>query len=385
MTDTKMLYAIARTGKTTTWKAETNYKLNVKGYIEIVATWGFIDGKKQTKIREVKSGKNIGKANETTLIQQADLEIGYLYQSKIDEGMVYDLNQYVLPQNPMLAKPYKKKISKDGYIQRKLNGIRCWIYLDPISNDIVYKSRSGKFFTPFVHITAELKDRIKTGDILDGELFHPRYEFEEISSEVNKETATDRTGFIQFHMYDFVPGTGNVAFKDRYKHIQAITKGLKSVFEVETIFLPDYTEDQIKALCIKWMAEGYEGAMVRDPDALYEFSTSPSHRSDGLLKYKMMFDEEFRILRTEESENEPGQPVFIVVVPVENGTFVECGVRMKGNKEDNTKYLDDPQVWVSKWLCTQYQAKTKYGNLSFPVGLYIREGEVIDGEFVPNA
>ena len=115
--------------------------------------------------------------------------------------------------------------------------------------------------------------------------------------------------------------------------------------------------------------------MQRDGLAHYEFDD----RSIGLLKYKEMFDEEFQIVDIIESDNEPGQPVFVVDLRNDQ----TCKVRKSGDKSENEKYLLNRDDYIKKWLTVQYQARTKYDNLSFPVGLLLRDGVFKDGHFIP--
>ena len=99
-----------------------------------------------------------------------------------------------------------------------------------------------------------------------------------------------------------------------------------------------------------------------------------------------MLDEEFLILDIIDSENEPGQPIFVVEVQkeTEKDKPLTCNVRMKGEKKENEKYLINKKDYINKWLKVQYQTKSEYNIPLFPVGLEVREGTVIDGKFIPT-
>jgi hypothetical protein len=58
------LYGKSSTGKIKEWSVEVVKYAN--GTAAIETTHGYIDGKKQVDVRDVTSGKNIGKSNETT-------------------------------------------------------------------------------------------------------------------------------------------------------------------------------------------------------------------------------------------------------------------------------------------------------------------------------
>ena len=62
-----------------------------------------------------------------------------------------------------------------------------------------------------------------------------------------------------------------------------------------------------------------------------------------------------------------------------------CNLAIEGDKASKDIYLTDKYEYIGKWLSIRYQEKTRHGNLSFPVGEYIREGkEDEDGNFIPS-
>lgn len=302
----------------------------------------------------------------------------------------------------MLAHKYQDKshtlsLDEDGdtfskvyYGQPKLDGIRCFI-TKMSDGSVQYISRTNKPFTPFEHITKVVSPLLSVGDILDGELFNPSIPFVNIESIVNSDSdrfiLDETTGArlfsdkdIQFHMYDYIPKDGDVLpYSARLK---LITDMLSTYFSDSSNPIKSVLTERLNTITdmkkkfSTWVQEGYEGLMLRSGESLYEFN----ERSLGLLKYKEMFDEEFQITDVIESENEPGQPVFIV--DLRNGQT--CSVRKKGNKKVNTEFLINKKDVIGKWLTVQYQTKTAYDNLAFPVGLEIRQGEFKDGQFIPS-
>lgn len=361
-------------------------------------------GKIQTKERLVKSGKNKGKKSETTIQEQADLDISYLYRAQLEEkGYFKSIEEYSKPRTAMLAHKYQDKqhtlaldedketFTKVYYGQPKLDGIRCFITLLE-NGEVAFISRTNKLFTSFEHIAKVVKPLLNVGDILDGELFNPNMPFVNIESIVNSDSdrfildeATGARLFsdkdIQFHMYDYIPKDGGdkLPYSERLELIRGMidtyfSDNLSPIKGVVTEQLKTLTE--MKNKFSEWVLQKYEGLMLRAGDSFYEFN----ERSLGLLKYKEMFDEEYQITDIEESPNEPGQPIFIV--DLRNGQT--CSVRKKGSKKVNETLLKDKKNIIGKWLTVQYQTKTAYDNLAFPVGLEIREGQFKDGVFIPS-
>ena len=151
------LYGKASTGKSKMWSVKVT---NDKGAGAITTTHGYVGGKLQENTRLVTVGKNLGKKNETTPVQQAVSEAMSDWRKKTEAGgMVQTMpaadavagskaasdsesvkskpsaeknakaaaNAGVVP-HPMLAHDYNKRgkdIKFPCYTQRKLDGVRC--------------------------------------------------------------------------------------------------------------------------------------------------------------------------------------------------------------------------------------------------------------------
>jgi hypothetical protein len=74
----------ASTGKAKMW--QISVRPATPSNAEIVVTHGYVDGKKQTGVKLITSGKNIGKKNETTPLEQATLDARAQWQKKKDAG-----------------------------------------------------------------------------------------------------------------------------------------------------------------------------------------------------------------------------------------------------------------------------------------------------------
>ena len=136
-----------------------------------------------------------------------------------------------------------------------------------------------------------------------------------------------------------------------------------------------FNEDTLESTFDKYIAEGYEGMMLRDSTEGYKFGT----RTNALQKYKKMHSEEFQIQDITDSPQD-NAPRF--VCDLRNGNSVT--VRLVGDKDDNMKYLENKEDYIGKWMSVKYQAWTKTGSIQFPVGEGLREGNLISGEFVPS-
>ena len=230
----KELFTKDTKGKTRFWKATSNLELNADGHISILIEHGVLGSDKIVKKeRFTKNGKNIGKINQTTIEEQALLDISYLYQKQLDDGYVFDLDSYTEPLRPQLAHPYEKRkhtvkfdykhptaandYSNRYYASKKLDGVRLFVF---VSNGKVVKfeSRTGKPFKYFSHIATAIEnnlsdvDKVLNNVVFDGELFNKNIPFNVLSSLINSDdytttefnSVTYTTEQVQFHCYDRV-------------------------------------------------------------------------------------------------------------------------------------------------------------------------------------
>lgn len=389
----KIIYSVSSKGKITTWEASLNYTPNSEGYLEITITSGYEDGKKVDRIREVKSGKNIGRANETSLEQQAELELERLYQDKYDKGYVDDRESVSTEKKvnnirkPMTAHKYPDKAHKlpqsasKIVFQPKIDGLRCLI--TKTEDDVTFSSRSGKLFNTIPHLKDAVKDVLSVGDVLDGELYIHGKELQEIMSIVSpsKNIKEEALKDIKLYWYDSIPsGKESDSYENRFINSDFDLKD--PIIKIETfIFDSEVDKDsdefltKLESTFDKYLKDGYEGLMIRNTEKPYYFG----RRHESLQKYKKMFSDEFKIIDILESDNDEA-PRFVCDLGNENTVTV----RLKGDKEENTKYLENKEDYIGKWLTINYQTWTKTGSLQFPVGVAIREGEEIDGKFVPS-
>ena len=398
-TNGDILYGFASSGKVKTWKASSDFELNESGHVTITVEWGYKDGAIQTKLRTVKTGKNKGKSNETTVQQQAGLQLEQLYKAQLDSNYVYEDDLETLranpPKNAMLAHPFSKRahtlpvdaegnFTEEVYAQPKLNGIRCETRKTS-DTDAQFISRTNKPFTKFDHLTANALDILEVGKSLDSELFNKDLIFEHIASMVNADsdrTVSDEDGNIihsvdevQLHTYDLM-GYDDLTFKERYEILEKMSEKFdKHIVLVETVLVKSLSH--MKQLFTHWRKLGYEGLMLRVGSGKYEYSK----RSNKLLKYKEMEQAEFRIDHIYAAENDPNKVMF-QLWSEEGQAHFDCA--LKGDKNENLKYLKNPELYIGQYLTVDYQALSQYNMPLFPVGIIVRAGSLVDGKFIPD-
>ena len=396
------LYARDSKGRINTWEI---YLGNIGEHSIINIKEGLINGRLTDSKRTVKSGKNIGKMNETTSYEQAISQAKSRWNKKKKEGYksLSDLeitNEACLEValsmvrtdaenhcKPMKAQPYFKdngevRIKFPCFGQPKLNGFRVMASWEEIEEGegmfktkvekVVFRSKEGLKYTILEHISDELtKDLFIISEpfvgnlVLDGEMYIHKEILSEISSAVRKRNF--KTPLLQFNIFDFA--IENMNQKNRITLMEGLkthfrNKKVKNSKIIETTIISSNEEAQaFTDLCIK---EGYEGAIFRDINALYRFGSRPT----TMVKLKRSQDKEFQIINIVGGENTPNSGVFVCIA--ENGK--EFKVTPEGTKEKKEEYLSNKENYIGKQLTVRFFERTK-DNLPFHAVGVVRDYE----------
>jgi len=340
---------------------------------------GQVDGIKTISSWTTCYGKNIGKINETSNVQQALADATAKITKQKDKGYTENINDVdisVTYFKPQLAKEWTSRnidITTGAYCSPKLDGMRS-----PVRVDGMW-SRNGKPIVSAPHIIDELKDLyIQFPDlILDGELYCDNLadDFNAIMSMAKKTKPTNEdlklnAKYLQFHIFD-IPSL-NRPFRDRRKYIAEVIEPLfkdsNCVKFVEHTYIN--TEEEFKRLFALYIEQGYEGLMVNMPDALYE-----NKRSNGLLKYKEFMDEEFILLDIIEGDGKRANSFGRARLLLNDGS----GRTFDSNSRGTEAYYDEiylnKHLYIGKKANIRFQNYTPDGVPRFPVMTSIRDYE----------
>ena len=363
-------------GKTKMWSIRVTER-NGSGVIE--TTHGYVDGKKQVNEKIISEGKNIGKKNETTPLQQAINEARTAWIKKKESGYAEVSNNVVLVDTsssrgkgitediplPMLAHDYNKRgksIKFPCFVQRKYDGTRCVA----IPGRGLF-SRNRKQYPHLKHIYDEI-NRLPPEMILDGELYSDTLTFQEIVGIVKKETLKkedeEKQLHIKYHVYDVI---NNAPYEQRYISLQTLFRqgGFKHLCFVQTTLCEN--EKKMKELHNQYVGEGYEGIMLRNKSGSYK-----NARSTDLQKYKEFFDDEYEVVDYKEGEGqEEGCVLWICKTP--EGKIFNC--RPRGSREDRMELFKIGKQYIGKKLTVRFQELTDEKVPRFPVGIAFRDYE----------
>lgn len=401
-----MLFKRAKTGKIQSYRILTKHGKS-SGEAIIVKQTGQLEGKKIVHYESITKGKNIGRSNETTAVQQAIFQMQSDWQKKKDEGykdlaelghsnpslsvtsamgphLIKPLSDFLqdnLPQfntdasgnmKPMLAYPIEKvkesSIEFPVFVQPKLDGVRCLAIISV--SEVKLLSRGGKFYK-VPHIQKELKvfrERIGLIEgtiILDGEIYNHEMEFEEIVSSVK--SIKQSTMQLKYCVYD-IADTENLSFSRRLVNLEKYLFGsyLSSVKLVPT--KQATSMDGISKFHDKCIESGYEGAMVRLSEGRYEFGA----RSRSLLKVKKFDETEYPLIKFT-ADGHRGIQDLKAIVKTEGG---KAEVSMNGTISHKASIMADweaGKIPVGTLITVEHFGLTNGNQPRFPKGKCIRD------------
>jgi len=326
---------------------------------KITKKWGKINGKESSTIQIIDYGKNIGKSNQTTPEQQANIIVNSCVKKYKDAGYYENLdenNRTVLPL-PMLATNWNDETNLDYvYIQPKLDGVR--LLVGRYNDELIMYSRTGKLMQ-FDNIK-KICEFLKEGQFLDGEVYQSNMSFEDITGVFRGPSKNHSK--IEYHCFDFFDvSKPQQPFKERLETLESFR-----LHEDLIIVVTSYIHTSDLAKQHKFISEQYEGTMIRDPNGLYHFDK----RSKNLMKLKDFCTKEYIISGWETAKDNT------VIWKCETDTGKIFKVRPKGTTEYRRKLLYDVNHIIGKFLTVKFQETTnKHQVPRFPVGLAIRDYE----------
>jgi DNA ligase 1 len=387
------LSAFPKTVVNTFFIYPTLYKKNNNGKILIwyLERDGFnyrtVSGHLETKNTTVSAWttakpKNIGKKNETTAIDQANLECLAKYENKLTKGSYtiniadVDKQSYI---KPMLAEIYysetcdpetnivrKKsnipstKLFNEGYImQPKLDGIRCIITKDGAF------SRKGDQILGVPHVIRDLDFFFKENPdvILDGEIYNHNLEFNVLNGTVRRNPKEDTAGqqlirkSLAYCVYDTI---NDLDYVERVELLGKYFEQYNFIYlkNVTDLNIRVNNEAQVDNTHQIFIDQGFEGGILRRLNSKYEHK-----RSKNLLKVKQFTDAEFIILDVVEGVgNNKGMAAKIKI----NRDGVDIFPNMTGSWEFCKTILEEKEEYIGGEVTVKYFGVTKDGSLRHP-------------------
>ena len=256
---------------------------------------------------------------------------------------------------PQLAKQSEKvtnpKIFDKGWmISRKLDGVKALFYFR--DGEIHTASRGGSDYdAATVHLreNQRLIDFFKSNPdvILDGELFKPLVSLQTISGACRLEKGTSDTSWIQYWIYDcyHIDNPSMIAIdRQKFLELELVNKRQFPMYvdTDDTDFISSITVlsqdfvtgwDNMMKFHDQYVAEGFEGAVIKDPDKEYK----PGSRCNNLIKIKSYKSEDFLVTGYELGTR--GSEDMVFICETENGKVFRA--MPVGNREVKEEYVNN--------------------------------------------
>ena len=268
---------------------------------------------------------------------------------------------------------------KYWYGSRKIDGVRCSFYWK--DGEVRTASRGGGDYdasTSFMRHNPKLIQFFEEHPyiVLDGELYKHGKSLQQISGAARLEKDTAGMDWLEYYIYDVMDSTKT--FEERLDILHDITDELNLGFnperewddgELKFQIVPQETVvgwANIQKLHDKYVGEGFEGIVIRDPSKVYNFGG----RTNAMIKLKMYKDAEYEIVGYSEGLR-PEDMVF--VCKTKEGKEFEA--KPMGPRELKWEYLDRMDEIIGKMATVKYFYLSDEGCPLQPVLKCIRDYE----------
>ena len=291
---------------------------------------------------------------------------------------------------PMLAKTYdntnNKLFKKVSYFlgQYKINGLRCFITAHRNSGELFkpvslkFQSREGivwkslddlEYYLLHVIPMDLIETMIETGMALDGELYLPGYDVNDINHFV-KDPKAPQNKLLQFWCYDIGDFDANantrgeilnkylyrhcIIFEDEYQHLNNDNR---------LILLPTFTicnDDQAVNARDMFISMKFEGLILRDPNKEYQFGK----RNSAMIKFKRSTDGKFIIKDIYPEVKRKNIPIFLLKNDINDSEFE---VHLSASFEYQERILKYKNSYIGKYMYVEYGERSGVNSVPFHV------------------
>lgn len=392
-----------------------------RDYIYKISTYSGLFGTALSNVPStyiVRLGKNLGKANATTALEQALKEAEAKFEYKIKRNNYYTLSSLGItktPPNlneidfekvldtsttsegfyiPMKAQPFwkTKKVKGESTLvprikfpcigQAKINGYRVTVNYRFAENEVHLLSKKGvRYNIPHIEnaykkVYKELYENlgeIAYDVVIDGEMYIKGYILSDITSACSSTVKGQGnnlttmlthyifdicdTNLIQEHRTDFIEN--DLARIINYENLTSLKVVMST--PIENV----QKAEQFTDACI---AEGDEGGIFRDKNAVYK----PGKRPMTMVKLKRNKSKEFKIVDVIGWEKNPNLGVFVCKNDLTSDTFE---VTPEGTASVRAEYLKNKSNYIGKELTVEYRERTVNKIPFHAVGIVVRDYE----------
>jgi len=245
---------------------------------------------------------------------------------------------------------HESKITGKKILQPKLDGVRVLTVLDFESRTVTMYTRNGKVLENFSHITDKLVEQLDNfgrSYVLDGEIMSGT--FNELMKQVHRKSDVAASDAV-LNLFDILPlvefkqGKSTMGQRRRFEFLRNFANIFKDTGCIELLPYKEVNLDEFlgdieyRDYNKEMVAAGYEGIMIKDPDAKYECK-----RSVSWLKQKPFIEVSLTVTAVEEGTGRNvGKLGALVCEGVDDGKRIVVNVGSGFTDSDRDEY------WMGK-------------------------------------
>ena len=263
---------------------------------------------------------------------------------------------------------HDKKIVGKKLLEPKLDGVRAVTVVDYESRTATMYTRNGKVLDNFSHITDYLEkhmDEIGRSYVLDGEVVSRS--FQDLMKQVHRKSDVqaqdarlclfDVVPLVEFKAGKSVMGQRRRSkfLKENFSKLFGDSGCIEIIPQIE-VNLDEFLGDiEYKDYNKKMVAEGFEGIMIKDPEAKYECK-----RSVSWLKQKPFIEVSLSITAVEEGTGRNvGRLGALVCQGVDDGKSISVNVGSGFSDGDRSSYWEERDTLVGQVVEVRADAITQ--------------------------
>lgn len=400
------LYKLTRLGKIQQWTIWVEDETTSKsGHPEVWIEHGLSDGKKQLTNDIIKEGVNVGKANETSPLEQACLTLDRKVVKQLEEGYKENIesiqeNQSVdfselLPKELCFYKP-KNSIDENKLAKLEKSGSAIYtVKRDGMMHVVrksekfgveIYSRRMDLVTDKYPHLK-EAFSNLPNGTLMLGEIVlvnNDKDNFNAVSKicRSDPDKAIERQnelGKVSYYVFDLAfLNEENLLTKICWLERWKKAKELQTICNSKYIFTAEIINKKHKEAMLEVKERGLEGLVVWDANGIMKENEAftfngKAYRPNVIWKSKPKYEDDF-IVRFDPDNSigeygtgkNNGKVKSVYLYQLENNQEVflaKCGGGLSDEQRDFYTTADYPRVWRVEYDSIQ----PKTGSLRFPV------------------
>jgi DNA ligase-1 len=262
---------------------------------------------------------------------------------------------------------HEKKVKGVKLLEPKLDGVRCITVVNYEARTVVQYTRNGKVLENFSHIADSLLthiDDLGRSYVLDGEVVSSS--FQTLMKQVHRKDDVQASDarlmlFDMIPLVEFKEGKSTLGQRRRSNLLRSFKPTFDKCGNIDVIPQTEVDLDgmvgevQFRAYNKEAIEAGFEGIMIKDPNAMYECK-----RSASWLKQKPFIEVSLTVTAVEEGtgKNE-GRLGALICEGEDDGKVIHVNVGSGFTDEQRTEYWTDKDTMLGQIVEVRADAATR--------------------------